>query len=83
MSECRIGKRRQSEIYGFIVGYIIEHQYPPSVREIRDGVGLSSTGTVNKYMEDLRKQGRIDYLDKQPRTIRVRGYKFVKEEHPE
>ena len=38
--------KRQEEILNFIKKYIADHGYPPAVREICAGVGLSSPATV-------------------------------------
>lgn len=80
MTENKKAHPRCAEIYKYIVNYIVEHQYPPTVREIRSGVSVNSTSTVYKYMEELKEQGKIDFQSKQPRTITVNGYKFVKDE---
>lgn len=73
--------KRQMEIYDYIVGYIIENQYSPTVREICEGVGLSSTSSVYSHMETLKELGMIEYKSTQPRTIQVHGYRFVKIEN--
>ena len=38
---------RQRKVYEFIVTNVDERGYPPSVREIADQVGLSSTSSVH------------------------------------
>ncbi len=68
-------------IMEYIVSYIKEHGYSPSVREIRDGVGLNSTSTVQNYLNKLLKSGELETDAKKgtARAIRVPGYKFIKE----
>ena len=51
---------RQRQIYNFIVSYTEEHLYPPSVREIGDGVGLYSTSSVYEHLKSLERKGYIE-----------------------
>ena len=51
-------KERHRQIRDYIVQYTISHGWPPSVREIGEGVGLESTSSVQlhlKQMEEDRK----------------------------
>lgn len=45
--------------------------YPPSVREIGQAVGLSSTSTVHTYLKKLEKKGFIRRDPTKPRAIEV------------
>ena len=49
--------RKQQEIYDFIATFITEHSYPPSVREICDGVGLRSPSTVHFHLQNMEEKG--------------------------
>ena len=49
--------RKQQEIYDFIAAFITEHSYPPSVREICDGVGLRSPSTVHFHLQNMEETG--------------------------
>ena len=71
---------KRNEIYDFIVQFMLINQYSPSVREIKEGVGLKSTSSVFTHMEKLKKEGKIDYNSGNPRTITLSGYKLVKTE---
>lgn len=62
---------KQTEIYEFIKKQIIEKGYPPSVREICAGVGLSSTSTVHGHLARLEKKGLIRRDSTKPRTIEI------------
>lgn len=64
-------KDRQTEIYEFIKKQISAKGYPPSVREICKGVGLSSTSTVHGYLARLEKEGIIRRDSSKPRTIEL------------
>lgn len=74
------GEESRKRIYNFIVKYIIENGFPPSTREICDGVYLSSTSSVNAHLKKMHEIGMIELVQYQPRCIRVPGMKFVREE---
>lgn len=50
---------RQRDIVAFIQRYRAEHRFSPSVREIRDAVGVSSTSTVHLELVELERAGVI------------------------
>ncbi|MCY6483909.1 transcriptional repressor LexA [Clostridium aestuarii] len=62
---------KQTEVYEYIKQYIREKGYPPSVRDICKGVGLSSTSTVHGHLSRLEKKGMIKRDSTKPRTIEV------------
>ena len=70
---------RDFETYQFIISYIQENGYPPTVREIADGIGVASTSTVCNRLIKLEHDGWIKTKLSSPRAIQVIGYKFVKE----
>lgn len=72
----------REKIVEAIVKYTEEHNYPPTIREIGDMVGLSSTSSVHSHICKLIDEGRLetDAGVSSPRALRVPGYKLVKEE---
>jgi len=66
-------------ILNYIKAYIQEHSYPPTVREIGDGVGLKSTSSVQAHIKKLIELGELetDAGMNSPRALRVPGYIFV------
>ena len=64
------GKRR--EILNFIAAQQRERGYPPSVREIGEAVGLTSSSTVHAHLATLQRQGYIQRDPTKPRAIEVR-----------
>jgi repressor LexA len=64
------GKRR--EILDFIASQIRERGYPPSVREIGEAVGLTSSSTVHTHLTTLQRQGFLRRDPTKPRAIEVR-----------
>lgn len=75
------GHETRKRIYDFVVDYIQEHGYPPTVREIADGVYLTSTSSVHSHLLQMLESGTLetDAKNGSPRAIRVPGYKFVRE----
>lgn len=70
---------KKQQIRDFIVEYITEHGYPPTVREIGEGVNLASTSSVQAYLKQMLKLGVIETdAENSPRAIRVPGYVFTK-----
>ncbi len=64
------GKRR--EILDFIAAELRERGYPPSVREIGEAVGLTSSSTVHTHLTTLQRQGYLRRDPTKPRAIEVR-----------
>ena len=63
---------RQRGILDFIVSNMRERGYPPSVREIGEAVGLSSSATVHNHLAALQKLGYLRRDPTKPRAIEVR-----------
>lgn len=62
---------RQRQILAFIKDEIWEKGYPPSVREIGEAVGLSSSSTVHAHLAKLEEKGYIRRDPTKPRAIEV------------
>lgn len=65
--------KKQEEVLVFIKKYIVKYGYPPSVREICAGLGLSSPATVHTHLKQLEKKGAIKKAKSKFRTIEVSG----------
>ena len=63
-------KKRQ--ILDFIEQCQRERGYPPSVREIGEAVGLTSSSTVHSHLNSLQKLGYLRRDPTKPRAIEVR-----------
>ncbi|MDP8924656.1 MAG: transcriptional repressor LexA [Chloroflexota bacterium] len=50
---------RQRRILTFLERYTAEHSYPPSIREIGQAVGISSTSVVDYNLRALEREGLI------------------------
>ena len=62
---------RQQEILTYIKKYSAMHGYPPAIREICAGVGLSSPATVFVHIKNLEKNGFIKSTNNKFRTIEL------------
>lgn len=52
--------RMQQKVYDYLVSFITERGYPPSVREIGDALELSSPSTVHFHLKHLAELGYIE-----------------------
>jgi repressor LexA len=62
---------RQREIMDYILREVQKKGYPPSVREIGEAVGLSSSSTVHAHLEKLEQLGYLRRDPTKPRAIEV------------
>lgn len=63
---------RQRQVLVFISEYLAEKGYPPSVREIGEAVGLTSSSTVHLHLSTLQKKGYLRRDPTKPRAIEIR-----------
>lgn len=68
----------RERVYNFLVEYITQNGYAPSVREICVGANLSSTASVYECLQILEIMGKIKMKKKTSRAIKIVGYQFVK-----
>ena len=66
-------------IYNFLVEYIKENKFAPSIREICTGAGFYSTANVSAHLDKLQMLGKIEIKPNTSRAIKLVGYKLVKE----
>lgn len=64
---------RHQKILDFLMEYQRENKYPPSIREIGEKTGISSTSVVNYYLDQLEKMGLIERDRKISRGVRLAG----------
>lgn len=67
-----LGERHQ-KILDFLQEYQRANKYPPSIREIGEKTGISSTSVVNYYLDQLEKKGMIERDRKISRGVRLSG----------
>jgi repressor LexA len=64
---------RQQEIWQFLVEYVDDHGYPPTVREIGEAVGLASPSTVHAHLANLERAGLLRRDPTKPRALELVG----------
>ncbi|MBR4169857.1 MAG: transcriptional repressor LexA [Lachnospiraceae bacterium] len=62
---------KQQEILEYIKEEILKKGYPPTVRDICEAVGLSSTSSVHSHLATLEKNGYIRRDPTKPRAIEI------------
>lgn len=80
MNATKQGIEMRAKIKQAIISYMEKHGYAPTIREIGDMVGLSSTSSVHNHLMRMIDNGELETDDKvgSPRAIRVPGYKLMK-----
>jgi repressor LexA len=63
---------RQKEVLSFIAGYIKEHSYPPTIREVAEFFSISVKG-AHDHVTALKKKGSLKHEDKRSRTMEIVG----------
>ena len=66
---------RQQQILDFIRSEIHRRGFPPSVREIGEAVGLSSSSTVHSHLAALETKGLLRRDPSKPRALEVLDYR--------
>jgi repressor LexA len=74
---------RQQEIWQFLVEYVDDRGYPPTVREIGEAVGLASPSTVHAHLANLERAGLLRRDPTKPRAIELVGRRAAAPERPE
>lgn len=63
--------KRQKELLDFVDGFIQEHGYGPSYREVMSGLGYKSVSTVAIHIDGLIKKGYLRKRDNSARSLEV------------
>ena len=69
MSDTASITPRQQRILDFIAGTVRERGYPPTVREIGEAVGLTSSSSVHAQLENLERMGLLTKDPTKPRAM--------------
>ena len=63
--------KKQKELLDFIAGFIKEHGYSPSYREIMTALNYTSVATVALHVGNLIKRGHLHKRDRSARSLEV------------
>lgn len=63
---------RQRQMLLFIQEYVAEHGYPPTIREIGQRLGITSTSVVNYNLNKLKASGAIEREGQISRGLKLR-----------
>ena len=62
---------RQQRMLEFITGFMDEHQFPPTVRDIQSGCEISSTSVVDYNLHIMQREGYLRRLPEVSRGIEL------------
>lgn len=63
----------ERRILNYLVEYLREHTYQPSIREIGKRFGIKSTKTVSEHLQALARKGHIERDGSRSRAVRIVG----------
>jgi len=66
---------RQQTILAFIEGFIDENDYPPTIRDIQSGCGISSTSVVSYNLDRLKEGGYLNRASEVSRGLALSSQK--------
>lgn len=72
-------KDRAEETLKFLEEFIETHPYPPTVREVAAGIGVTSSATAQFYLNELEKNGKIKRSNSKNRCIELVNKPIKKE----
>lgn len=73
MSESVRPTKKQRLLLTYIEGFIKEHGYSPSYREIMNGMNYNSVATVALHVNNLIKRGHLRKRENSARSLEVVG----------
>jgi SOS-response transcriptional repressor LexA len=62
-------REMKERILEYIVGFVDANGFAPTYREIGSAVGLRSSSSVSRHIEQLKAEGRITLRDQKSRTL--------------
>ncbi len=61
----------QKELYDWLVQYINQNHYSPSIREMMRAMNLRSPAPIQSRLERLRNKGYVTWIDGKARTLKL------------
>jgi repressor LexA len=72
----------EQQVYHYLLDYLTEHTYQPSIREIGRKFEIKSTKTVSDVLQSLARKGYIERDPSRSRGVRLLGYSGVAQTQP-
>jgi len=63
---------KQRDVLKELLGFVHENSYPPSIQQLCQRCGVSSTSTIHFHLSALKKKGLIDWNPAEKRAISIR-----------
>ena len=63
--------KRQDEVLNFVKTYMVEHGYPPTVREIGAALNVNSPATIHAHLANLESKGFIKKENSKNRALEL------------
>jgi len=60
---------RQQQILDVISAHLRRHGFAPTVRDVGDSIGLSSSATIQKHLDSLRRKGLLSWSHHRNRVL--------------
>lgn len=67
VKDCPAATRRQLDIHAWMLAFQLAHSMPPTMREIGEAFGITSTNAVNDHLRAMAKKGLVLH---RPRIVR-------------
>ena len=64
---------KQAQILDYIKAYVAESNFPPTIEEIRQAMGVSSANGIRDHLRALERKGAIELISGISRGIRLTG----------
>jgi repressor LexA len=72
----------EQKVYHYLLDFLTEHTYQPSVREIGRRFRIKSTKTVSELLHSLERKGYIERDPARSRGVKLLGYQGVRRTQP-
>lgn len=72
----------EQNVYHYLLDFLTEHTYQPSVREIGKRFRIKSTKTVSELLQSLERKGYIERDPSRSRGVRLIGYEGARRTQP-
>jgi repressor LexA len=72
----------ERDVYTYLLDFLSEHTYQPSVREIGARFGIKSTKTVSQILHAIARKGYIEIDPARSRGVRLLGFASTRRVQP-